>query len=290
MAAEENLITKEDLARAREIEFTYRFNEGIQSLLKAIGTTRKIAKRSGTVLKAYKATGTLQDGNVAEGDIIPLSKYAVEPVSFEEIVIQKWRKSTSIEAISEGGYEQAAIMTLDAMLKDVQKGIRTKFFGALSKGTGVAEGDNVQKTLANSWGQLQVVFEDVDFDMVSFMNPLDVAEHLGNQQITVQNAFGMTYVENFLGLGTVIFSKNVPEGTIYSTAQDNIVLYYLDVRDDDISKAFDFTTDVTGLIGVHEEADYKNLTVADTVASGVTLWAERIDGVVVGTIGAGTGA
>lgn len=290
MAAEENLITTQDLARAREIEFTFKFNEGINSLLAAIGTTRRIPKRSGTLMKAYKATGTLQDGNVAEGDIIPLSKYAVEAVNFEEITIQKWRKATSIEAVSEGGYDQAAIMTLDALMKDVQKGIRTKFFDALAKGTGVAEGDNVQKTLANSWGQLQIAFEDIDFEMVSFMNPLDVADYLGTAQITVQNAFGMTYVKDFLGLGTVILSKSIPQGTIYSTAQDNIVLYHLDVKDDDINQAFEFTTDATGLIGVHEVSDYTNLTVSDTVVSGVTLWAERIDGVIVGTIGGTTGA
>lgn len=284
MAAEVNLIKSEDLAKAREIDFAYRFNEGIRSLLTALGTTRKIPRQSGTLLKAYKATGTLEDGNVGEGETIPLSKYKVEPVDFEEIQIQKWRKATTIEAISGGGYEQAAIMTLDEMLKDVQKGIRTKFFTQLGNGTGSATGTNVQKALANSWGQLQVAFEDIDFDMVSFMNPLDVADYLGTAQITVQNAFGMTYAENFLGLGTVIFSKNVPQGTIYSTAQDNIVLYYLDTKDGDIQRAFPFTTDVTGLIGVHETSDYTNLTVSDTVVSGVTLWAERIDGVIVTTI------
>lgn len=284
MAAETNTIMAEDLARAREIDFAYRFNEGIQGLLAAIGTTRKIAKRSGTLLKAYKATGTLQSGNVGEGETIPLSKYKVEPVDFKEIEIQKWRKATTLEGISGGGYEQAAIMTLDEMLKDVQKGIRTAFFTQLATGTGSATGTNVQKTLANSWGQLQIAFEDIDFEMVSFMNPLDVADYLGNAPITVQNAFGMTYAENFLGLGTVLLSKNVPQGTIYSTAQDNIVCYYLDTRDGDIQQAFTFTTDETGLIGVHEVSDYTNLTVSDTVVSGVTLWAERIDGVIVASI------
>lgn len=288
MAADQNTIMAADLARAREIDFAYRFNEGIQSLLTALGTTRKIAKRSGTLLKAYKATGTLEDGTVGEGETIPLSKYKVEAVDFKEITIQKWRKATTLEGISEGGYEQAAIMTLDAMLKDVQKGIRTTFFTQLGTGTGTATGENVQQTLANSWGQLQVAFEDIDFEMVSFMNPVDVASYLGNAQITVQNAFGMTYAENFLGLGTVIFSKNVPQGKIYSTAQDNIVCYYLDTRDGDIQQAFTFTTDETGLIGVHEVSDYTNLTVSDTVVSGVTLWAERIDGVIVATITPGT--
>ena len=88
--AETNLIKKEDLARAREIDFAYRFGESIKKLMEALGVTRKIPKQAGTVLKAYKATGTLQDGAVAEGETIPLSKYVTEPVALAEIVLKKW--------------------------------------------------------------------------------------------------------------------------------------------------------------------------------------------------------
>lgn len=287
MAAETNLIKSEDLARAREIDFTYRFNESIKKLMEALGVTRKIAKQAGTVLKAYKATGTLQDGNVAEGDLIPLSKYVTEPVAFDEITLKKWRKATSAEAIVEKGYNQAVVMTTDAMLKDVQKGIRSSFFTFLGTGTGVASGDTFQATLAQSWGQLQVLFEDDDIQSVYFMNPLDVADYLATANISLQSAFGMTYVENFLGLGTVIFNSSVPKGKIYATAKDNLVLYYIPVNGADLNEAFSFTSDQTGLIGIHEAPDYTNMTASDTVVSGIVLFAERLDGVVVGTIGAG---
>jgi LPXTG-motif cell wall-anchored protein len=49
------------------------------------------------------------------------------------------------------------------------------------------------------------------------MNPLDVADYLATANITLQTAFGMTYVENFLGLGTVIFNSSVPKGKVYAT-------------------------------------------------------------------------
>lgn len=290
MAAETNLIKSEDLARAREIDFTYRFSESIKKLMEALGVTRKIPKQAGTVLKAYKATGTLQDGNVAEGDLIPLSKYVTEPVSFDEITLKKWRKATSAEAIVEKGYNQAVVMTTDAMLKDVQKGIRANFFDFLGTGTGEATGDTFQSTLAQSWGQLQVLFEDDDIQSVYFMNPLDVADYLATANISLQTAFGMTYVENFLGLGTVIFNSSVPKGKIYATAKDNLVLYYIPVNGADLNEAFSFTSDQTGLIGIHEAPDYTNMTASDTVVSGIVLFAERIDGVVVGTIGGATGA
>ena len=287
MAAEANLIKKEDLARAREIDFTYRFGESIKKLMEALGVTRKIPKQAGTVLKAYKATGTLQDGNVAEGDLIPLSKYVTEAVNFEEIVLKKWRKATSAEAIIEKGYNQAVVMTKDAMLKDIQKGIRKGFFDFIATGTGKAEGATFQATLANAWGQLQVLFEDDEIQSVYFMNPLDVADYLATANISLQNAFGMTYVKDFLGLGTVIFNSSVPKGKIFATAADNLVLYYIPVNGADLQEAFSFTSDATGLIGIHETPDYTNMTASDTVVSGIVLFAERIDGVVVGTIGAG---
>lgn len=287
--AETNLIKKEDLARAREIDFAYRFGESIKKLMEALGVTRKIPKQAGTVLKAYKATGTLQDGAVAEGETIPLSKYKTEPVALAEIVLKKWRKATSAEAIVERGYNQAVVMTKEAMLKDVQKGIRKDFFDFLATGTGKAEGSTFQAALANAWGQLQVLFEDDEIQSVYFMNPLDVADYLATANISLQNAFGMTYVKDFLGLGTVIFNSSVPKGKIFATAADNLVLYYIPVNSADLNEAFDFTSDATGLIGVHESPDYTNMTASDTVVSGIALFAERIDGVVVSTIGS-TGA
>lgn len=284
MAAETNLIKKEDLVRAREIEFVTLFGESVNKLIEALGVTRKIPKQAGYTLKTYKAKGTLQDGTVAEGDLIPLSKYQTEAVSYAEIVLKKWRKATSAEAIVEKGYDQAVQMTTDRMLKDVQKGIRTDFFTFLATGTGSATGATFQAALAQAWGQLQVLFEDDSIEAIYFMNPLDVADYLATAQITTQTAFGMTYVENFLGLGTVIFDSKVPQGTIYATAKDNIVLYYVPVNGADLGNAFSFTADQTGLIGIHEEADYKHMTAEDTVMSGVVLFAERLDGIVKSTI------
>lgn len=285
---EDNLIKKDDLVWARETEFTFKFTENLRKLMEALNITRKIQKQAGTNLKAYKAVGTLEDGNVEEGKIIPLSHYKTEPVTFDEIKLKKWRKATSAEAIIEKGYTQAVTMTTDRMLKDVQKGIRKQFFDFLATGTGTVSGGSFQETLAQAWGQLQILFEDDDFEAVYFMNPLDVADYLGSANISLQEAFGMTYVKDFLGLGTVIFNGSVPKGKIYATAKDNIVLYYVPVNGADLNEAFTFTSDELGLIGIHEKPDYDNMTASDTVICGIVLFAERIDGIVVGTIGGGT--
>ena len=287
MAAENNLIAKTDLARVREIDFTLMFTESVKKLMEALGVTRKVAKQAGTTLKTYKATGTLESGAVSEGDTIPLSKYKTEAVTWKEITLKKWRKATSAEAIIERGYEQAVDMTTERMLKDVQKAIRSDFFTFIATGTGSATGATFQAALAQAWGQLQTKFEDDEIEAVYFMNPLDVADYLATANITSQTAFGMTYVENFLGLGTVFFNSSVTKGKIYATAKENIVLYYVPVNGADLNEAFSFTTDETGYIGIHEEPDYKNMTASDTVINGMALFAERLDGIVVSTISAG---
>lgn len=279
------MIKKNDLARVREVEFTEMFTGSLKTLLEALGVTRKIAKQAGTTLKMYKATGTLESGEVAEGATIPLSHYTVEPVAYKEITLLKWRKATTAEAIIERGYDQAVTMTTDKMLADTQKVVRQNMFAAMAEGTGKATGTTVQAVLAQAWGQLQVLFEDDEIESVFFMNPLDAADYLATAQITMQTAFGMNYVKDFLGLGTMFFNSSVPKGKIYATAADNLVLYYVPVNGADLNEVFAFTADETGYIGIHEEPDYTNMTATDTVINGMELFAERIDGVVVGTLG-----
>ncbi len=285
--AETNLITKSDLTRAREIDFVTAFGGSIAKLMEAIGVTRQIPKQAGTTLKAYKASGKLATGEVGEGETIPLSKYETTVVDMQEITLKKWRKAASAEAIIDRGYDQAVDMLTDEMLRDVQKTIRKDFFDLLGKGTGEAKGDTFQAAIAQAWGKLQVLFEDDSVNAVYFLNPLDVADYLAGAPITLQTAFGMSYVENFMGLGTVILNSSVPQGTIYATAKENLVLYYIPVNGADLGSAFEFTADDTGYIGIHEEADYTNMTAADTVVCGMTLFAERVDGVVKATIGGG---
>lgn len=282
--AEANTIVKNDVARVRMVDFNYQFTGNLNKFMEILGVTRKISVQEGTVLKALKVTGTLEDGSVAEGDLIPLSHYETEEVAMGEAVLGKWRKATTAEAILKGGYDQAVGATTDKLVKDVQKKIRSDLFTQLAKGTGTASGATLQPALADAWGKLQVLFEDDAVDTVYFLNPADVATYLGNAQITMQIAFGLNYVENFLGLGTVILSAGVPVGKFYATAKENVVTYFINVASGDIARAFNLTTDETGYIGINEYANEAHAQVEDLIMSGVTFFAERIDGVVVGTI------
>lgn len=289
-AVDGNMVTSEDLAKVRDVDFTERFTTDLGTLMKMLGVTRKIEKKAGETLKAYKVTGTLESGTVAEGEIIPLSKYKTEYTPVGEATLNKWRKQTSAEAISEKGYGQAVNDTNNRMLKDIQKTIRSKFVNFLATGTGEASGVGLQAAMAQVWGQMQVLFEDTSIETVYLMNPLDVADYLGNAQITTQAAFGMSYVENFLGMGTAILASDIPKGKIYATAAENIILYFIPVTSADMGQAFALTSDATGLIGIHTSAVYNNLTAETVAASGVGLFAEKLDGIVIGTISPSAGA
>lgn len=284
MAAETNTIMQADLARVRMVDFNYQFTGSLRKLLETLGVTRKIAVQEGAALKALKVTGTLQSGVVAEGELIPLSKYETEEVPMGEVVLHKWRKATTAEAILKGGYDQAVGATTDKMVKDIQKTIRSNLFTFMATGTGTATGATLQAALANAWGKLAVLFEDDAVETVYFLNPMDVSDYLGTAQVTMQTAFGMNYIENFLGLGTVFFNSSVPEGKFYATAKENIIAYYVNVAAGDIKAAFNLTTDETGYIGINEYTDNDTARVLDLVMSGVTFFPERIDGIVVGTI------
>lgn len=283
-AVDEKTILSADLAKVRDVDFTERFTTDLGTLNRMLGVTRKIEKKAGEVLKAYKVTGTLESGVVAEGEIIPLSQYNTTYTAVGEAVLNKWRKVTTAEAISEKGYGQAVNDTNDKMLKDIQKGVRSKFITFLGTGTGTATGAGLQATIAQAWGQLQVLFEDTSIQSVYFINPLDVADYLGSAQISTQTAFGMSYIENFLGMGTAILAADVPKGKIYATAAENIVNYYIPVTSADMAQAFDLTSDATGLIGIHTGATYDNLSAETVACSGVGFFAEKLDGIVVGTI------
>lgn len=282
--AENNTIMQADLARVRTVDFNLQFAGSLRKFTELLGVTRKIAVQEGATLKALKVMGTLQNGVVAEGDIIPLSQYATIETPVGEVKLNKWRKGTTAEAILKGGYDQVVGATTDKMVKDIQKTIRANLFTFLATGAGEAEGATLQAALADGWGQLQVLWEDDAVETVFFLNPLDVADYLGTAQIEMQTAFGMNYIENFLGLGTVFFNSSVPQGTFYATAKENIVLYYVNVNSGDIKTAFQLTADETGYIGIREYADNDTARVMDLVMSGVTFFPERIDGIIVGTI------
>lgn len=284
-SAEANLIVNNDLATVRQIDFVSRFSYNTKKLMELLGVMRMIPKQAGTLLKRHTVNGQLVDGAVAEGEIIPLSKYTTVDTPIGEITLKKWRKATSAEAILDKGYAQAVDETTEKMLQQIQTEIKAGLISSLAIAEQPeAEGETTQSALADAWGKLTNIFENDSVELVFFMNPMDIASYLAGANITVQTAFGFQYVENFLGLGTVIMNSGITAGTFYATAKENMVAYYVPANESDLAKAFDFTSDETGLIAIHEYADYDRLTADNTVMSGIRVFADNAGGVIKGTI------
>lgn len=296
-AAETNLVTQEQMKKVREIDFVHQFEHtSLAKLLEVLGVTRKIPMMEGTTLYYYKTTGELQSGDVPEGEIIPLSQYKTEKFPVGEIRLKKWRKAVSAEAIQKSGRDAAVRETDSKLNRDIQVGIRTTLFNYLNasydsnsaiEGSAytTATGAGLQEALANAWGQLQVKFEDDTAEAVYFLNPLDVSAYLANANITTQTAFGMNYIENFLGLGTVIMSARITQGTFVATAKQNFIMYYLPMYGD-VARSFDLTADELGLIGM--KSGYQNeerAQIESLAMSGIQILVEYAEGVVKGTIG-----
>lgn len=284
-AAETNLITTQQMVRAREIDFVTRFSQfNLQKLIEALGVTRKIVMQEGTTMYVYKTTGTLESGEVPEGEVIPLSQYARTKTAMGEITLKKWRKAVTAEAIKKSGYNEAVNETDKKMIQDVQKGIRSDFFTSLTSfDNTVVAASTFQAVLAKTWGQLQVLFENDAVETVHFVNPLTIADYLATATITVQTAFGMNYIEDFLGLGTVIMNSQIPQGEVYSTAKENIILYYVSMSGE-VSNAFNLTADETGYIGTHLTQNDERAQLERLVMSGIQFLVEYADGVVYGKI------
>lgn len=286
--AETNLITADKMKRVREVDFVQQFtHNSLDKLMEVLGVTRKIPMMEGTTMYLYTTSGTLQSGTVGEGEVIPLSQYEVTKTPIGEISLHKWRKASSAEAIKKSGYDAAVRETDAALLKDVQKGIRKNFFTFLNgtiDSSVTATGVGLQAALANAWGKLQVAFEDDTAEAVYFLNPEDVSVYLGTANISVQTVFGMNYVENFLGLGTVIMSSRITKGTFVATAKQNLILYYLTMNGD-VAAAFGLAADETGYIGI--KSGYPNeerAQIESMVMDGLQIMVEYAAGVVKGTI------
>lgn len=288
MTAEDNLTVASDLKKIREVDFVQQFtHSSLAKLIEVLGVTRKIPMMEGTTMYTYTMSGTLQNGAVAEGEVIPLTEIEQTKTPVGEITLKKWRKGVSAEAIKKSGYQTAVVETDAKLLSLVQNGVRSDLFGFLNgtiAGATTVVKTTLQEALAAAWGQLQVLFEDDTAQAVYFVNPLDVADYLGAASITVQTAFGMNYIENFLGLGTVIMSSRITQGTFLATAKENIIMYYLTMNGD-VAQAFNLTADQLGYIGIN--SGYQNnerAQIESLVMCGIQFLVEYAAGVVKGTI------
>lgn len=292
MAAKSNLIMTNDIqVTAREIDFVTRFERNWQHLRDILGIMRPIKKQPGAVLKSKYAEGTLQSGNVGEGEEIPYSKFTVKEKTYAEMTIEKYAKAVSIEAIKDHGYENAVQMTDDEFLFQLQTDVTGRFYDYLKTGTLTSTETTFQMALAMAKGRVENKFKQMHRNVtgvVGFVNILDVYEYLGAAEITIQNQFGFQYMKDFMGFNTIFLlsDSEIPRGQVIATPVENIVLYYVDPNESDFSRAgLVYTVSgETNLIGFHTQGNYHTAVSEAFAVMGLTLFAEYIDAIAVITI------
>ena len=292
MPAKDGLTVKNDITVAvRELDFVTRFGKNWDALREILGIMRPIRKTPGTKLTSYEASmksDALQGGaSVGEGEEIPYTEFQVKPVAYDDIVLEKYAKAVSIEAVDKFGATVAVQRTDEAFLNELQSKVMGDFYTFLkTKGTLTPKDPitSFQMGVAMAVGLVVDKFKKIHRDttnIVVWVNTLDAYEYLGAAELTVQTAFGMQYVQNFLGAQTVILSSEIERGKIYATPVENIVLYYVDPGDGDYAQlGLNYTVQgETNLIGFHANGNYGTAVGESFAIMGMKLWAEYVDGI-----------
>lgn len=285
------------IVNAREVDFVTRFGSNWDALREILGIMRPIRKAAGTKLTSYVAAkdGTLNGGTVTEGDLIPYTKFKVTPVSYSDIAVKKYAKAVTIEAVAKYGAEVAVQKTDEAFLNELQNVVLGDFYTFLNTGSLVGNMKTFQKALAIAKGAVLDKFEDMGktvTEVVGFANIMDVYTYLGEANITVQSAFGLQYVKDFMGYSTLFLlpAKFIPAGKVIATPVENIDLYYIDPSDSDFAQlGLEYRVEgETNLIGFHVEGDYSRATGNCYAIMGMALWAEYLDGIAVVSVSSAT--
>lgn len=281
-AAETNITKTTDLEPAISVDFTSRIATTLKALQEVLGITAMQPMAEGTQIKIYKYSKTNSPAQVAEGEKINLTKIERKLVATKELTIKKYRREATAEAIQRSG-KAVAINGCDAKLvNELQKDIKADFFTMVTGTTGVTTataGATLQAACANAWASLNDKFEDEDVNAVYFINPVDLAGYLGKAEITMQTSFGLSYISNFLGLGTVIVSPKVTAGTIFATAKENLNGAYVPTSGA-LGEVFGLTTDETGMVGMVHTPKTETASIETLLLASVLFYPERADGIV----------
>lgn len=291
--AKEKLTVQADITvAAREVDFVTRFAQNWDALREILGIIRPIEKAAGTKLTSYVASmkGELQGGSsVGEGEEIPYTEFQVKPATYADVTLEKYAKAVSIEAVTKYGATVAVQKTDEAFLNELQNVVMGRFYTFLATGTLTDTAETFQMAVAKSIGLVKDKFKKLHRNVtgvVTWVNTLDAYEYLGAANLTVQTAFGIDYVENFMGAQTLILSSEIARGKVISTPIDNIDLYYINPNNSDFAQlGLVYTTDgETNLIGFHANGDYSHAVGESFALMGMALWAEYLDGISVVTV------
>ena len=283
----ENLPNVYTNVTAREIDFVTRFGQNWEALRDILGIMRPVKKTAGTQLVSYTASVTLAEGTVDAGEVIPYSKATVVQTTKEDLTLQKYAKAVPIEDVDKYGAEIAVTKTDDAFLTELQNKVMDDFYDKLTGDTYALTGayGTFQMAVAMAVGMVRDKFKKMKKDITSvvvFVNTLDAYAYLGQANISIQNMFGIEYVQDFLGAKTMILSSEIEQGKVIAIPSENMVLYYADPSTEFSKLGLVYTVSgETPLIGFHAQGNYTTAVGESFALMGMALWFEYADGVAI---------
>lgn len=286
MAVIPNTVLTSDVASALNVEYAKRFDGEVNALARILGIVSPEVMAAGTTLYQVTVTGSLNEDPRAEGDEVPLSKYGTTIENMDSLTPKVYRKLTTGESILKAGLVNSVTREDNKMRKDVRNNIVGDFFTGLYNGTGTASGTGLQGALAQADAVLQDAMEtnnDSAGRVVHFVNTFDIADYLGKANITTQTVFGMTYLENFLGIENVFVTNRVAKKSIIVTPSENLHLYTVDFASL-AAAGLAYQMLDGGFIGVHHEPAYNRFGVVTNVATACKFYAEVLNYIVWATI------
>lgn len=318
MPANPNIIKANDICKALDIEFVKKFKEEYDRFEEILGLFPSEKLAAGSALYTYEVTGELvdEDGttqgakgssgkNYVEGDFIERSNFKVDKHFFGEMAFMPYAKQTTAQAILKGGFENSILRTdrkareqlRDAILSDFletltsipHEAVPAPNAAARPKPATIYKADvaGLQYCLAMTEAMLGDLLEagkDQAGELVHFVNRQDIAGYLATAEITTQTAFGMTYIQDFLGVRNIFVTNKVPVGEIYVTPVENIRIYTMDFAALGAA-GLDYATESLGLVGVHHVTDYDYASAETFLVRGMWILPEKENYVVKGVIG-----
>ena len=301
MSVRDNTILTTDTVEAILQEYQARYNADYDRLEEVVGLFGVETVNAGTAIYKYSVTGALDNSapdptapeagssgtGYQEGDFIKRSHYTVTKTPVGETEWVPYAIQVTAQAILKGGIENALLRGVNKAHKQLRGDVVNKMFGFFStfntptkvSPAGATDTWSLQEMLAYTEGELLDVLEtnnEADNDIVHFVNRSDAYEHLAGAQLTTQELFGMTYLENFLGVSKVFLTNKVAAGTMYATPVANIRVYGTDygtLAQTDLA----YQSDDMGLTGFAYNADYDYASAIAYLVRSMTIMPEVAD-------------
>lgn len=237
----------------------------------------------GTYYEGFQSTGSSSGKSYIEGDLITNSKFEVTRTPVGEVNFMPYKFTVTAQAIQRGGLQNAYYRIVEKARKQLRGDSVADMFYWLNNFAGATAAApesgtwNLQQMLAHTDETLLNTMEtanESDTDIIHFVNRSDAYGYLANATITMQDLFGLTYLENFLGVNNVFLTNKITAGTVVATPKSNVHIYGIDYGTI-ASAGLAYETNEFGLIGIAYKDDLDHAGVSVYPVRSMTIIPEK---------------